>query len=521
MLDLDLSLTACAAMPPLSAAVPISAPATFAAAGDTIPFTISRTGSAISTNYSADATRPTPATTFYVSTTGAINNDGLTPGAVRSIAAAVAMAQATGGVCAIKIAGGKYRRANGTFVRTASPGAATYRANLNNATLLNSDIILESSDGQRWFSTVEDVYASPSFAATADPNIWVATYTTEAPGILTLDWNNLDADGIPRMLAPLIAAPASAAAPWPEINALWTLYSGIKDKPTDAGTYSMGASWLDTTNKKIYVRTFDNRHPTGLNSDIDNLSNLSTLRGAETALTANHTIWMRGGCFMGGFNGAMVAASTNTSRLTYYADDMVFYGGYGFGAFTTIIAGASATAGGTKSVLNNCKAYYALLDGFNYHGNGTVATATSPFGIEIGCKSKWCGWTTGLANNGTTCHEACRLLCINSEYLNAQDRTINDIQSAMRWMLGCAGSTRRTADASVQSRIVCAQLSGNPGTCTIWLDTFTPLDGAFGPPQAQYEANTVTTAIGVVNFATNMSLPSAPSGGGTFAAYTP
>jgi hypothetical protein len=328
-------------------------------------------------------------------------------------------------------------------------------------------------------------------------------------------------DGGGRLLAPLIAAPASAAAPWPEINALWTLYSGIKDKPTDAGTYSMGASWLDTTNKKIYVRTFDNRHPTGLNSDIDNLSNLSTLRGAETALTANHTIWMRGGCFMGGFNGAMVAASTNTSRLTYYADDMVFYGGYGFGAFTTIIAGASATAGGTKSVLNNCKAYYALLDGFNYHGNGTVATATSPFGIEIGCKSKWCGWTTGLANNGTTCHEACRLLCINSEYLNAQDRTINDIQSAMRWMLGCAGSTRRTADASVQSRIVCAQLSGNPGTCTIWLDTFTPLDGAFGPPQAQYEANTVTTAIGVVNFATNMSLPSAPSGGGTFAAYTP
>jgi hypothetical protein len=502
---------------------PISAPATFAAAGDTIPFTISRSsGGAISTTYSADATRPTPTTTFYVNTTGAIDNDGLTPAtAVPSIAAAVAMAQATGGTCAIKVVGGKYRRANGLFTRSASPGAGTYRAGINNVTLLDSNLIIESADGQRWWSIIEDVYAAPSFAATADPNIWVATYTTEAPGILMLDWNNLDADGIPRMLTPLIAAPANAAAPWPEINALWTLYSGIKDKASDASTYTTGACWLNTTNKKIYVRTFDNRHPTGLNSDIDNLANQSGLRGAETALTANRTMWMRGGAFMGGFNGAFVATSTNTSRLTYYADDMVFYGGYGFGAFTTIISGAGAATGGTKSVLNNCKAYYALLDGFNYHGNVTVATATSPFGIEIGCKSRWCGWTTGLANNGTTCHEACRVISINSEYLNAQDRTINDIQSAMRWMLGCAGSTRRTADASAQSRIVCAQLSGNPGTCTIWLDTFTPLDGAFGAPQAQYDANTVTTAIGVVNFATNMSLPGGPIGGGTFAAYTP
>lgn len=517
-LSLSMSPRAGGGAPP----VPIATPATFAAAGDVIPFTISRqAGGAIITDYSADAVRPTPTATYYVSTSGNINNNGTSEATpVNSISCAVMIAKAAGGTACIKIAAGKYKRGNGAFTRSGQPTAnGTYRAPLNNLGILDQNIILEPLvPGTRWISMIEIQEGGITFAPTADPNIKVGTWSNAFPGVLWADWNNLDADGIPRLITPLLTTPANPAAPWPEINALWTAYSAVKDKPADASSYGMGASWVDTVNLKVYVRTFDNRLPV-MGTDVDILCNDATLRGAETAITASRTMWMRGGMLMGGKNGALHAYSSSTANvLTLYADDMVFWGGYGYGAVTTVKIDNSLTPYGGKFIMNNCKGYYSLSDGFNWHGSGT-GTVNSPFVIEIGSKSKWCGWNATGTNNGTTSHETVRKICINGEYLNTQDRAIHDIQASMNWYLGCTASTRRIADASVTSRIVVAQNPAQVGTTTTWLDTFTPVNGAFGAPQAQYDAY----SSGVILFATNMTVPGySPAGGGSaFAAYTP
>jgi hypothetical protein len=503
---------------------PVSAPAGFTA---TVPYTIARTGtgdaSTFATNYSYEAQKPAPALTIYVDSAGTPNGVGTSLGtAVNSLAIAAGIAKAaavatrvivtTGFVAKRNVAGGALTRSGQTY------GNGSYRPPLTNA--LDANVSFEPSTvGGRYWSIAEEVL--PAFVATADANIWVSTYTTEAAGNLVCDFDNMDVDGMPRIITPLLTTPASAAAPWPEINALWTLYSAVKDKPTDSGTYAMGASWLDTTNKKLYVRRFNNTQPVqnagltginvlGLNSGLINCETISPP-------TANRTYLFQGLTTLGGYNGARVTAS-QTYRPTVYTDNCRYGFSYGLGGFAW-------TAGGGTCIHNNSVFSYNIADGDNPHGTpvGTSsAQIDSPNMHELGCKSKWNGWNASGTNNGTTAHEYAPMVRVNGEHLNSQDRSVHDIQAVKSWNLGCTASTRRTADATVFSTGYCASV--DPGSqsglsTTIWLDACKVVAGTFGTAQRSFDAY----AGGTVNFAnmTAAPAPGAAPNGGTFASYTP
>jgi hypothetical protein len=75
------------------------------------------------------------------------------------------------------------------------------------------------------------------------------------------------------------------------------------------------------------------------------------------------------------------------------------------------------------------------LDGFNYHKSGASTLAGA---IEIRCVGMRNGTTGGTANNGSTIHDGFRIIRVNGQYFENENRNIHDIGAGgMSWNLGC------------------------------------------------------------------------------------
>ena len=198
--------------------------------------------------------------------------------------------------------------------------------------------------------------------------------------------------------------------------------------------------WLDATNHKLYVRTFDNRKPqSGVDFDIMVDTTVSGVGNLGTLSLSSQTFWMQGVTFMGGQQGAFGVLSDGTHTVNVFADDCHFLGGSGYGSF-------SFYGGAGLAITYNCVASYSEYDGFNWHGlQGADTEANCPIFHEINCVSLWAGWNGALTNNGSTCHENTRGSRTGGLYLNGQDRTLHDIQDVKTWNLGCRSTTRRAA----------------------------------------------------------------------------
>ena len=96
--------------------------------------------------------------------------------------------------------------------------------------------------------------------------------------------------------------------------------------------------------------------------------------------------------------------------------------------------GGTWLVGGT--VINwNCEAHDSLLDGFNYHASPDSSGRISVF--EYGCKAHFNGRTTSGTNNGSTVHEHVRIIRVNGDYSNNQNRNIHDINGSKSLNIAC------------------------------------------------------------------------------------
>lgn len=450
-------------------------------------------------------------TTWYVDVaTGNNNNDGASAATpVRSIDLAMKMGQDTGAAFKVIVgsatkAAPKQYKFNATQARSGqATNNASWRDSWNSVVVTVPCMVVPDSAGGR-FDNI-NLGGGITFTATADPSIYTAVNGTNL-----VDFSVRSRLGAGRPLAPLMLAPADPAAPWPEINAEVARLAALNDGV--GADYALGVYWRDVANAKTYVRLWDGRNPTtALNA---------TLFGADTANCANtlrpagaHRYYFEGANMLAGKTAAIDCRAASGARARLECVDCTFVGGTTAGVLMT--TGVSTTADGVDSIMVRCEASGGSLDGFNYHGVNRS--------VEIDCEAYWNGrelaGSEGLANNGTTQHEAGAALRINGRYLYSQDRSVHDVGMSKSWNLGCTSGTRRAGAGGAggaDGDSSMAWCSGHPNgsVTTVWLDACAVRAGPWGA--AHYPIACYANAT--LNYA-NMDAPTGNPGAGTIAPY--
>jgi hypothetical protein len=390
-------------------------------------------------------------TTWYVDVaTGNNNNDGTSAATpVRSIDLAMKLGQDTGAAFKVIVGSGtkaapkQYKYSASQARSGQATNNATWRDSWNSVVVTVPCMVVPDTAGGRFDNL--NLGGGITFAATADPSIYTAVNGTNL-----VDFSARSRLGAGRPLAPLMLAPADPAAPWPEINAEVARLSALNDGTGD--NYALGVYWRDVAGAKTYVRLWDGRNPTtALNA---------TLFGADTANCANtlrpagaHRYYFEGGNFLAGKTAAIDCRAASGFRARLECVDCTFVGGTTAGVLMT--DGVSTTADGVDSIMVRCEASGGSLDGFNYHSVNRS--------VEIDCEAYWNGrdlaGSEGVANNGTTQHEAGAALRINGRYLYSQDRSVHDVGTSKSWNLGCTAGTRRAGAAASATIERCATTS--------------------------------------------------------------
>lgn len=118
-------------------------------------------------------------------------------------------------------------------------------------------------------------------------------------------------------------------------------------------------------------------------------------------------------------------------------------------------------------IFEDCVAKNNHLDGFNYHNQDA---SKSQIVVEINCK----GFSNGKiggggnANNGSTMHDEGRIIRINGEYYDNENRNIHDVENCHSWNLG---TTASNGQESGQGNFVAG--IGDTDTTKMWLDSCT------------------------------------------------
>lgn len=486
-----------------------------------IPVTITRAGSGtastFTTNYDPESKRPAITNTYYVDPAvgdAGKNNDGLTAGtAVPSISIAQRLANAAAVPSRILVVPGTYLSST-TYTRTVAP-TGTFPQSLAGQETTNGAIIIEPTTTNGRIRNIQVQVMPNAFSATTDANIYKSAYTASQAPQSAYDLANMDDIGIPRRLAPLIAAPADPTNPVAEMNALWTQYSACKDHPGDAASYALGVAYNDTTNKVFWVRLFNNRAPDS-NFGLTNATSTSFVGNIATATKAI-TYWLRNIDFWGGTGFRARSASNGAYNVNVYTSGCTF----AFGTY----AGSFAFENGGGEVINyNIGAGYSDQDDLNYHGpNGTTDPSLCARVTEINPKTRWSGWNTAGTNNGSTIHEFCRIVRVNFSFLHAQDRPHHDVYGAMSWSMGGEASTRHGADGSEAGGVYASgQTAGTGASASIgsmWLDAckIVPNFAGVAPPFTlqSYQQSTMYHANDTMTVSPNNP------GTGTITSYVP
>lgn len=463
----------------------------------TPPFNITYNGGVnYTTDYNIGAAKPAYAGTIFCGAGGANTNDGLTYATrVRSWKSAVGLANAlaislSATTIRIQIDDGLYK--NGTIVS----GVADAWGGLNPTCNLVIEVNMVNGVG-RAINCMDTTVAIPSagFTVSSDPNIYKASYTTAAPTRTIVDRANLDSDGMPTMLGQ-VRTVVSVTDPTPEINAMFSLFG-------------IGAMFLDTTNKVIWVRRVGNIAP---DANMIILGG-NTGAGFQTSPAASLSIWMQDCSFWGG-SVPFKMQTTSAQPLTLWGNRIHYLGGNSTNAFNwnggpgTCIHVASAAS-------------YADQDGWNYHGAASAGSAAScPQFYELSCTGRWNGWDGGGINNDTTSHEFCQGVRVMGNYSNAADRSVNDIVASQTWNLGCISSTRRGLDTTENSSALAMGTGAASVTSTCFYDGCTAgVNYAGAAAQFPYECYS-TGSFKYANMGT-ITPPSGAPGAGTFATYVP
>jgi hypothetical protein len=485
------------------------------------PFNIYRIGSGSASTFTTDYNplnkRPTPTATVYVDVnTGNNNNSGATPAtAVRSISLGISMANALGGTVLVSVAPGDYKLSN-TQTRTGQ--ASLNQANIpdcwhvlfvtSNAPTCN--IIIEPSDGEGTIRNIHD-RAAVTFAATSDPNIYVASYLgTTAPCNIVPDPSFTDQEGFPIGMYPVWSV-ADVNNPWAEINAAWSVANTASSGNGFSKYSASGACFIDTTNKKVYVRRADNSAP----GTAIKLYDAGAYAGMSANATATITLYLKNIKFWGGNQGLrLLANGASGFKVNCYTWNCAYL----FNGNATTLGGFVAQNGGGELINYQDQARGVSDDAFAPYGSDNVTQANSFDRAEIGCKSRLTGSKSSLTVNGSTSHNLCRTVRVGSVHLDALDRVLHDINGTQSWDLGVTASNSRGPSGGTTAACFAVGQSGQSAPfATKWLDACQAVNGLNGAAQYATEAYTG----GTLNYANLGFTPTAGDGTGTVQVYTP
>jgi len=99
------------------------------------------------------------------------------------------------------------------------------------------------------------------------------------------------------------------------------------------------------------------------------------------------------------------------------------------------------------AVLYQCEASDNYLDGIAYHSNFSVSGSTLIDMLEIDCSGHWNGKDSVGNNNGSTIHGG-RMIRLNGDFSNNQDRCIHDVGSSVVVSIGTVARQSLTGKAS-------------------------------------------------------------------------
>lgn len=448
--------------------------------GHTPPFTVIRSPSGVYRHtFDVTTRRPTPTVTVYVGPGGDNTKDCLSwANRCRSLRQGMvrAGAQTTAQVVRVLAQAGVYRSTSVDASNIPDDfGAWLGARNLVIEPCDSSGTPLPASDGR--FSRAAQVISSheavlPGFTVTSDPRVYVATYTTQP--VDRQAWDEKYSNRFGRPLGLLTVPPdgvANVANPLAEINMA-------------ADTFGKGAMFLDTTNKKIWVRLSDGRAP-----DAD-LHISATGRQLYLAIGTdlNFSLYMRQVDQWGGY----FQLNGWPNRSTWAISMVDTYQGYvtnGASLFTT--AGSVVWE---RSVISD----YAI-DAF---GTGTEGTENGYFiWYELDTIAEWGGFaqtTNDGSANSSTQHRHSIGVSVNTVYRYNTNRAVHDIGDARSWRLGLTvgPSTRAVQEASglVKPLSTSAKLAAvavaagyydetGPQTTKVWVDGLTvigPMNYALG-----------------------------------------
>lgn len=246
----------------------------------------------------------------------------------------------------------------------------------------------------------------------------------------------------------LTAAVYDAAVP--DVNEDFTKLALVADVTTVDST--PGSYYIDESNV-VYVHTVNSR---AADTDCFPMLNVANFQNV-----GNYQTYLEGIKFHGGNNGCALiscSASGNTTKLVAVNCEFKYNSG-GSGALTML---------GADSVLVNCVAACAKLDGFNYHAaNSRICSS-----VEINCTGRDNGvsYKNGI-NNGSTSHDASRAIRVNGIYLRNGGPNLADVSGAQSWNVGCTVGVSSGASASRRIGIMSGDNTGVGAE--IWLDSCT------------------------------------------------
>lgn len=195
-------------------------------------------------------------------------------------------------------------------------------------------------------------------------------------------------------------------------------YTRIVPKTSIANVQANPGTWYQTGGV-VYLHLFDGRAPD---------ANVHIMRDMLSAYCArdNITIYLEGIEFQAGANGAVYFRNNSAAGgLNVYAKNCKFkYSG---------ATGGFAMEGTDLSIAQNCLSSSNQNDGYNYH----VRNGVIPKAIEINCVGRYSGFAGGDAdNNGSSMHDAGKIVRIMGQYHNTYGPVVIDINNAQSWNLG-------------------------------------------------------------------------------------
>lgn len=176
---------------------------------------------------------------------------------------------------------------------------------------------------------------------------------------------------------------------------------------------TLGSWVVDSGN--CYVTLPDNRQP---DNDLVTVANVS-----NSFILLRRNSYLENIRFLGGVAGVKPDSLSSTSVVAFLNCDFVH-------SAQNVLA---MTSDNGLTILENCGAYWAEQDGFNYHMNSAYGNAAF---IEINCRGAYNGNASG-ADNGSTLHDGYWGVRINGVYAANGERNVHDIGNGGSWNLGC------------------------------------------------------------------------------------